>query len=62
MICGYLPFEESDTAHLYQKILKGIYDIPSFLTIEAVILLKGLLTVDPKQRITFERIKAEAWI
>ena len=33
MICGYLPFEEAETALLYQKILKGYYEIPSFLTI-----------------------------
>ena len=54
MICGYLPFEEAQTALLYQKILKGYYEIPSFLSIEAVKLIKGLLEVDPKVRLTFE--------
>ena len=54
MICGYLPFEETETAYLYQKILKGYYEIPSFLSIEAVKLIKGLLEVDPKIRLTFE--------
>ena len=54
MICGYLPFEESETALLYQKILKGYYEIPSFLSIEAVKLIKGLLEVDPKARLTFD--------
>lgn len=62
MICGYLPFEENETALLYQKILKGYYEIPSFLTIEAVKMIKGLLTVDPKKRLTFEEIKKEQWI
>ena len=59
MICGYLPFEENETALLYQKILKGYYEIPSFLTIEAVKIIKGLLTVNPRHRLTFEQIKAE---
>ena len=36
MICGYLPFEENETSLLYQKILKGYYEIPSFLSIKAV--------------------------
>ena len=62
MICGYLPFEENETALLYQKILQGIYDIPSFLSIEAVKIIKGLLTVNPKKRLTFAQIKEEAWI
>lgn len=33
MVCGYLPFEESDIALLYRKILKGEFEIPSFLTL-----------------------------
>jgi 5'-AMP-activated protein kinase catalytic alpha subunit len=33
MVCGYLPFEESDTALLYRKILQGEFEIPSFLSI-----------------------------
>ena len=62
MICGFLPFEESETALLYQKILKGYFEIPSFLSIDAVRIIKGLLTVNPKERLTFAQIKAEPWI
>ena len=62
MICGYLPFEEAQTALLYQKILKGYYEIPSFLTIDAVRIIMGLLTVDPEKRLTFEKIKQEPWL
>ena len=62
MICGYLPFEESETALLYQKILKGYYEIPSFLSIDAVRIIKGLLTVSPKERLTFEQIRAQPWL
>lgn len=47
MVCGYLPFEEGDVALLYRKILKGEFEIPSFLSIQVVELLKGLLNVDP---------------
>jgi len=61
MVCGYLPFEESDTALLYRKILKGEFEIPSFLSIQVVELLKGLLNVDPQKRFSFERIYMHPW-
>ena len=32
MLCGYLPFEDPDTAILYKKILKGDFEIPDFLS------------------------------
>ena len=35
MICGYLPFEDPDTATLYKKILKGEFTIPSFISADA---------------------------
>jgi serine/threonine protein kinase len=25
MVCGYLPFEDSNTKKLYRKIIKGVY-------------------------------------
>ena len=62
MICGYLPFEEAETSLLYDKIVKGMYDIPSFLSIDAVKMIKGLLTVEPKKRLTFSQIKDEPWL
>ena len=54
MICGYLPFEEAETSLLYQKIRQGFFEIPSFLSIEAVQIIKGLLNVNPKERLTFD--------
>ena len=62
MICGYLPFEEQETSLLYQKIMQGMYDIPSFLSIQAVSIIKGILTVNPKDRLTFDTLKREPWL
>lgn len=61
MLCGYLPFEDPDTAILYRKILKGDFEIPDFLTSKAAIFLKGLLSTDPKNRFTLEKIKKSQW-
>lgn len=32
MMCGYLPFEDPDTASLYKKILKGDFVLPQFVS------------------------------
>ena len=32
MVCGCLPFEDSDTPKLYKKILNGEYHMPSSLS------------------------------
>lgn len=32
MICGYLPFEDPNTASLYKKITSGEYKIPKFVS------------------------------
>lgn len=61
MLCGYLPFEDPDTAILYRKILKGDFEIPEFLSSKAEAFLKGLLCIDPKNRLTLEKIKKSSW-
>ena len=47
MICGYLPFEDTNTSILYKKIIKGEFKIPAFLTERSKTLLKGILNTDP---------------
>jgi 5'-AMP-activated protein kinase catalytic alpha subunit len=32
MVCGYLPFEDSNTSQLYKKILSGEYILPNFVS------------------------------
>lgn len=29
LVCGYLPFEDTNTSNLYKKILAGDYKAPS---------------------------------
>lgn len=62
MICGYLPFEDKSTPKLYEKILKGEFSIPSHVSTEAKDLLRRLLTVDPRKRITISEIKEHIWL
>ena len=62
MVCGYLPFEDPDTGVLYQKILEGVYEVPSHLSDDAVDLLEKVLNVDPEKRWGIEAIKSHKWM
>jgi 5'-AMP-activated protein kinase, catalytic alpha subunit len=50
MVCGYLPFEDSNTAELYKKILSGEYQLPDFVSEEFEDLIEKILNVDPAKR------------
>jgi Serine/threonine protein kinase len=62
LICGYLPFEDPNTALLYKKILNGDYTIPKFVSNEARDLLKNILNTDPTKRYTIEDIRRHPWM
>jgi 5'-AMP-activated protein kinase, catalytic alpha subunit len=57
MLCGYLPFDDEDISVLYSKILKGEFEVPSYLSSEATDLLRNILVTDPQRRITFAELK-----
>eukprot|EP01017_Pseudomicrothorax_dubius_P047951 TRINITY_DN8656_c0_g1_i2.p1 TRINITY_DN8656_c0_g1~~TRINITY_DN8656_c0_g1_i2.p1 ORF type:complete len:591 (+),score=108.99 TRINITY_DN8656_c0_g1_i2:148-1920(+) len=61
LLCGYLPFEDKNTAVLYKKILDGEFHTPSFLSEEAKDFLKRILTTDPSKRMRVEDIKRHPW-
>ena len=61
LLCGYLPFEDPNTANLYKKILGGDYTIPKFLSADAKDILKGILNTDPSKRYTIEDIRKHPW-
>ena len=60
MLCGYLPFDDKDNEVLFRKILKCKYEFPKNkkykISDNAKDLIRKILTVDPKKRITLEEI------
>lgn len=50
MVCGYLPFEDSNTSALYKKILSGTYTLPEFVSDEFKDILEKVLEVDAVKR------------
>ncbi|OMJ73517.1 hypothetical protein SteCoe_27778 [Stentor coeruleus] len=61
MLCGYLPFEDSNTSNLYKKILSGDFKLPTWLSPEAVDILRKILVTDPEKRYTIEKIRSHPW-
>ena len=51
MLCGYFPFKGISEMDLYEKIKKGVYFSPEFLSDKSKSLLKLLLNVEPGKRI-----------
>ena len=58
LICGYLPFEDSNTTMLYKKITNGEYRCPKFISEEAKDLLSRILKTNPEERYTIDQIKS----
>jgi 5'-AMP-activated protein kinase catalytic alpha subunit len=61
MVCGYLPFEDTNTTNLYKKILAASYKLPKFVSFEVSELIKGILNTDPRKRYTIEDIRRHPW-
>ena len=61
MLVGALPFDDQELHKLYEQIKLGKFYIPSTLSLEAIDLLKKILQVDPKKRITIHELKEHKW-
>jgi serine/threonine protein kinase len=61
LVCGYLPFEDPNTAVLYKKILSGDYKPAKWISPEIKDLIRRILEVDPKKRYTMNDIRKHPW-
>ncbi|CAD8057591.1 unnamed protein product [Paramecium sonneborni] len=61
MLAGYLPFEDSNTAQLYKKIISGDLKFPKYISNEAKDLIKNILNTEPQQRYTIFEIRKHSW-
>lgn len=59
MITGYLPFHSSGSNkdELCQRIVSGVYKTPDWISDESRDLLRGMLTTDPRRRLTVEQVR-----
>ncbi|WOK98168.1 CBL-interacting protein kinase 1 [Canna indica] len=61
MLTGYLPFDDTNLALLYQKILKGEVQIPKWLSSGAQNMIRRILDPNPQTRIKMAEIKENKW-
>ncbi|KAJ3442999.1 protein kinase [Anaeramoeba flamelloides] len=61
LLCGYLPFDDSNYSKLLRKVKLGKFKIPNKLNKLEKELIKGMLTIDPEKRITIQEIKKHPW-
>ncbi|KAL5250278.1 hypothetical protein ACHWQZ_G016125 [Mnemiopsis leidyi] len=62
LLCGFLPFDDDNTATLYRLIQEGKYKVPDRLSKESARLIQGLLQVDPKRRLTVTDLLTHPWL
>ena len=49
---GALPFDDDNLRQLLEKVKKGVFHIPHFVPADCQNLLRGMIEVDPKKRLS----------
>lgn len=62
MLTGSLPFQGDEMPQLFQKISRGQYTIPSYVTRDAADLIQRLLCKDASERITAKDCLMHPWL
>lgn len=52
MLQGALPFDDDNLRHLLEKVKRGVFHIPHFVSPDVQNLLRSMIQVDPDKRIT----------
>jgi len=60
MLVGHPPFEDPNPYHLYEKIIRGSYEIPSYVDSAAADLIRDLLHPDSMKRLGGSQAEAGA--
>eukprot|EP00045_Choanoeca_perplexa_P011417 m.121038 g.121038 ORF g.121038 m.121038 type:complete len:601 (-) comp15626_c0_seq3:152-1954(-) len=61
MLCGFLPFDDSDLKRLGAKIRRGVFKEPEHLSSDALDILRGLINTDAEKRLTMAQVLRHPW-
>ncbi|KAG9157020.1 hypothetical protein Leryth_009053 [Lithospermum erythrorhizon] len=61
LLAGYLPFDDSNLIHLYEKICSAKFSCPPWLSFSAMKLIVRILDPNPMTRITIAEILEDEW-
>jgi serine/threonine protein kinase len=62
MLCGKFPFKGSSDQELYDKINKGHFEIPDYVSPDATAFLLKVININPAQRLTAAQILADRYL
>lgn len=62
LLCGVLPFEDESLPRLYKKIQNGKFYEPDFLSPLSKDLLRAMLQVNPRHRISMKDLREHKWV
>ncbi|KAJ8908547.1 hypothetical protein NDN08_005253 [Rhodosorus marinus] len=61
MVAGRLPFDDDNIQRLLLKVQRGVFHFPTDMDPDIKALIKGMMMVDPKMRLTIPEIKQNPW-
>jgi serine/threonine protein kinase len=53
-----LPFDDDNLRQLLEKVKKGVFHIPHFVSVDCQQLLRGMVDIDPNKRLTVNLISS----
>ncbi|VDK38234.1 unnamed protein product [Taenia asiatica] len=62
LLVGALPFDDENLRNLLEKVKKGSFLIPPFVPPDCQALLRAMIEVDPKKRISLKEVLEHAWV
>lgn len=61
LLTGTLPFDDDDEAVMKEKVIRGKYEDPQWLSKDARDLIGNILQMDPSKRLTIPQILSSPW-
>ncbi|KAL4063794.1 hypothetical protein V8B97DRAFT_671057 [Scleroderma yunnanense] len=61
LLTGTLPFDDDDETIMKEKVIKGEYEDPEWLSKDARDLIRNILQWDPSKRLTIPQILSSPW-
>ncbi|XP_018651398.1 serine/threonine kinase [Schistosoma mansoni] len=62
LLVGALPFDDDNLRNLLEKVKKGVFHIPAFVSTDCQSLLRSMIEVDTRKRITLKEVLEHKWV
>ncbi len=62
VLAGCLPFDEDDLVLMFQRISQADYETPPWLSNEAADIIKSMLTAEPNDRTSLQKLWNHPWL